>query len=168
LEISTDCSFFSEEEKPSTPSLGGAIDSCTPQTVNKPELTCRYLFPCYSSPPDVEKDSHVLSVCFEKKGAPVPGHVNPAEFMLEAIGADSAQRMGGGDWAVKWWNSEELLPSRFMLIQLYPAREERAATDLLSPLFLQREIKQLNEAVLAKPDDINVEPVKEYAMSFQF
>jgi hypothetical protein len=69
--------------------------------VNEPELTCRYLFPCPSSPPDVEKDSHGLSACFEKNGAPVPGHVNPAEFVFEAIGAGSAKRMGGGDWAEK-------------------------------------------------------------------
>jgi hypothetical protein len=41
LWISTDCSFFSEVERPSTPSIRGAIDSCSPQIVNEPELTCR-------------------------------------------------------------------------------------------------------------------------------
>jgi hypothetical protein len=75
--------------------------------------------------------------------------------------------MGGGDWAKKWWNSEELLPSRFVPIQLYPALEERTAADLLSLLFLQHEIKQPNEEVLAKLDDV-VEAVKEYARSFPF
>jgi hypothetical protein len=55
-----------------------------------------------------------------------------------------------------------------VLIQFYPALKERTATDLLSLLFLQREIKQPNEEALAKPDDINVEAVKEHATLFSF
>jgi hypothetical protein len=56
--------------------------------------------------------------------------------MLEAIGAGSAKRMGSGDWAEKWRNLEELLPSRSVLIQLYPFLKERATADLLSLLFI--------------------------------
>jgi hypothetical protein len=44
---------------------------------------------------------------------------------------------------------------------------KRTAADLLSLLFLQREIEQPNEEVLAKLDDV-VEAVKEYARSFPF
>jgi ATP-binding cassette subfamily G (WHITE) protein 2 (SNQ2) len=63
--------------------------------------------------------------------------------MLEAIGAGSAKRMGGGDWAEKWRQSEELA-------------------------IVKREIKELNEEALAKPDDVNAEAVREYATSFPF
>jgi hypothetical protein len=78
------------------------------------------------------------------------------------------KRMGGGDWAEKWRNSEEWLPSRLVPIQLYPAPEERTATDLLSLLSLQREIKHPNEEAFAKPDDVNAEAVKDYPTSFPF
>jgi hypothetical protein len=88
--------------------------------------------------------------------------------VLEAIGAGSAKGIGGGDWAEKWWISGKLLPSRFVLIQLYPSLEKRTAADLLFRLFLQREIKQPNEEALARPDDVNAEVVKEYATSFPF
>ena len=56
---------------------------------------------------DIGPDSKYLIEYLEKNGAPVPGDANPAEFMLEAIGAGSRRRMGGGDWHQKWINSPE-------------------------------------------------------------
>ena len=55
---------------------------------------------------DIGEDSHVLIDYLERNGAKVPGDVNPAEFMLEAIGAGSRKRIGG-DWYEKWKNSPE-------------------------------------------------------------
>ncbi|OCF43306.1 ATP-binding cassette transporter [Kwoniella heveanensis CBS 569] len=52
-------------------------------------------------------DSRDLIGYLERNGAPVPHDANPAEFMLEAIGAGSRKRMGGGDWGEKWRNSPE-------------------------------------------------------------
>ena len=55
---------------------------------------------------DIGEDSRVLIDYLERNGAKVPGDVNPAEFMLEAIGAGSRKRIGG-DWHEKWKNSPE-------------------------------------------------------------
>lgn len=54
----------------------------------------------------IGEDSRDLIGYLERNGAKVPGNVNPAEFMLEAIGAGSRKRIGG-DWHEKWLNSPE-------------------------------------------------------------
>ena len=55
---------------------------------------------------DIGDDSRVLIDYLERNGAEVPKNANPAEFMLEAIGAGSRKRIGG-DWHQKWQNSPE-------------------------------------------------------------
>lgn len=92
---------------------------------------------------DVGEDASVLNAYLEKNGAPVPADANTAEFMLEAIGAGSSKRMGGGDWHEKWKASEEF------------------AT-------VKREIIELKEQALAQPDDTDAESAKEYATPFAF
>ncbi len=92
---------------------------------------------------DVGKDSHVLVEYLERNGAPVPSSVNPAEFMLEAIGAGSAKRMGGEDWGVKWRNSPE-----FDEVKL--------------------EIKALNAKALKHSDEKSAEALRSYSTSFGF
>lgn len=56
---------------------------------------------------DVGKDSTVLRDYFAKHGAVCPSNVNPAEFMLDAIGAGLAPRIGDRDWKDIWLDSEE-------------------------------------------------------------
>lgn len=57
---------------------------------------------------DIGKDSHVIRSYFEKNGATCPPDANPAEFMLEAVGAGTTKQMGGDkDWADRWLDSEE-------------------------------------------------------------
>lgn len=57
---------------------------------------------------DIGTDSHVLRSYLEKNGAICPESANPAEFMLEAIGAGTARQMGGSkDWADRWVDSPE-------------------------------------------------------------
>lgn len=56
----------------------------------------------------IGRDSNVIRAYFEKNGAPCPEHANPAEFMLEAIGAGTTAQLGGPkDWADRWEESGE-------------------------------------------------------------
>ncbi len=91
---------------------------------------------------DIGKDSNVLIEYLERNGAPVPPSSNPAEFMLEAIGAGSRKRMGGGDWHEKWKNS--------------PEYEQ-----------VKREINALKANAVAQPGEDSVNR-GEYATSFMF
>ena len=92
---------------------------------------------------DIGKDSQVLIDYLERNGAKVPGDANPAEFMLEAIGAGSQKRIGG-DWHVKWKESPEFAE-------------------------VKEEIKRLNAEAVAHPGEDNSIHT-EYATStwFQF
>lgn len=56
---------------------------------------------------DIGPDSRVLRTYFAKHGAVCPGNVNPAEYMLEAIGAGVAPRVGDKDWKDVWLESAE-------------------------------------------------------------
>lgn len=56
---------------------------------------------------DIGKDAHVLLDYFRRHGADCPPDANPAEWMLDAIGAGSAPRLGDRDWSDVWRDSEE-------------------------------------------------------------
>lgn len=56
---------------------------------------------------DIGKDAHVLLDYFHRHGADCPPAANPAEWMLDAVGAGSAPRIGDKDWADIWTDSEE-------------------------------------------------------------
>ncbi|PLW16743.1 hypothetical protein PCANC_12308 [Puccinia coronata f. sp. avenae] len=57
---------------------------------------------------EIGSDSHVIRSYFEKNGAKCPEDGNPAEFMLEAIGAGTSVQYGGQkDWADRWVESLE-------------------------------------------------------------
>ncbi|KAF1962541.1 hypothetical protein CC80DRAFT_400677 [Byssothecium circinans] len=56
---------------------------------------------------DIGKDAHTLLDYFHRHGADCPPDANPAEWMLDAIGAGSATRIGSRDWADVWADSEE-------------------------------------------------------------
>lgn len=47
----------------------------------------------------IGKDSNVIRSYFAANGAHCPDDANPAEYMLEAIGAGSQRRVGDKDWA---------------------------------------------------------------------
>ncbi|KAI9654787.1 MAG: hypothetical protein M1821_005781 [Bathelium mastoideum] len=57
---------------------------------------------------DIGKDAQVLISYFEKNGAYCPPDANPAEWMLDAIGAGSSPRLGDRDWGEIWRDSDEL------------------------------------------------------------
>ena len=56
---------------------------------------------------DIGEDSHVMRDYFGRHGAPCPSNVNPAEYMLEAIGAGITPRIGDRDWKDIWLDSPE-------------------------------------------------------------
>ncbi|KAK4501851.1 hypothetical protein PRZ48_007660 [Zasmidium cellare] len=71
---------------------------------------------------DIGKDAHVLIDYFHKYGAECPPNANPAEWMLDAIGAGQAPRIGDKDWGEIWRDSEELAQTKAEIIRL---KEER-------------------------------------------
>ncbi|KAG6911302.1 hypothetical protein DXG01_002141 [Tephrocybe rancida] len=56
---------------------------------------------------DIGQDSRVIRNYFARHGALCPTNVNPAEYMLEAIGAGVSPRVGDRDWKDVWLDSEE-------------------------------------------------------------
>lgn len=57
---------------------------------------------------DIGKDAVVLLEYFRRHGAHCPPDANPAEWMLDAIGAGQAPRIGNRDWADIFADSPEL------------------------------------------------------------
>ena len=56
---------------------------------------------------DIGQDSSILRDYFARHGAVCPSNVNPAEYMLEAIGAGVTARVGDRDWKDVWLDSPE-------------------------------------------------------------
>ena len=56
---------------------------------------------------DIGADSSVIRDYFARNGAVCPDNVNPAEYMLDAIGAGLTPRVGDRDWADIWRDSPE-------------------------------------------------------------
>lgn len=56
---------------------------------------------------DIGADSRIIRDYFARHGAICPSNVNPAEYMLEAIGAGVTPRIGDRDWKDVWLDSEE-------------------------------------------------------------
>ncbi|KAE8553136.1 hypothetical protein EYB25_004517 [Talaromyces marneffei] len=57
---------------------------------------------------DIGNDSHVLLDYFRSNGAECPPNANPAEWMLDAIGAGQTPRIGDRDWGDIWRESPEM------------------------------------------------------------
>ncbi|KPM39619.1 ABC transporter G family member 11 [Neonectria ditissima] len=73
---------------------------------------------------DIGKDASVLRDYLAQHGAETPPTENVAEYMLEAIGAGSAPRVGDRDWADIWDESPEMAATKQTIAQL---KEERKA-----------------------------------------
>lgn len=73
---------------------------------------------------DIGKDANVLRDYLKRHGAEVAPTDNVAEYMLEAIGAGSAPRVGNRDWADIWVESPEHANVKDTISQL---KEERKA-----------------------------------------
>ena len=73
---------------------------------------------------DIGKDASVLIDYFRRNGAECPPDANPAEWMLDAIGAGIAPRIGGRDWGEVWRDSPELATARSDIIQIKETRKQ--------------------------------------------
>ena len=58
---------------------------------------------------EIGQDSGVIREYFGRHGAHCPSNVNPAEYMLEAIGAGITPRVGNLDWKDIWLESPEFV-----------------------------------------------------------
>lgn len=75
---------------------------------------------------DIGPNAVTLTDYFARYGAVCPDDINPAEFMLEAIGNGSKRRIGPKDWAeVSSHLLSHLLAPRFALLS-----ENRFVIDL--------------------------------------
>lgn len=72
---------------------------------------------------DIGKDALVLRDYLKRHGAEAGPTDNVAEYMLEAIGAGSAPRVGDRDWADIWADSPELAATKEAIIQMKRDRQ---------------------------------------------
>ncbi|KAI5305923.1 5'-3' exoribonuclease 2 [Ascosphaera pollenicola] len=71
---------------------------------------------------DLGPDACILLNYFRQNGAACPADANPAEWMLDAIGAGRTPRIGPRDWADIWRDSPELAQLRKKIDQLKAER----------------------------------------------
>ena len=71
---------------------------------------------------DIGKDAVVLLEYFRKNGANCPPNANPAEWMLDAIGAGQAPRIGSRDWGDIWQTSSELADTKEIIQRIKAER----------------------------------------------
>ena len=73
---------------------------------------------------EIGYDSDVLREYFNRHGAYCPDDANPAEWMLDAIGAGQTRRIGDRDWADIWRDSPELVQVKKDIIQIKQDRQQ--------------------------------------------
>lgn len=71
---------------------------------------------------EIGKDAHVLLDYFRRNGADCPSDANPAEWMLDAIGAGNAPRLGDRDFGEIWRSSRELANLKDEIIRIKDER----------------------------------------------
>ena len=99
---------------------------------------------------DIGKDAHALLDYFHRHGADCPPDANPAEWMLDAIGAGSTPRIGKEDWADVWRNSAEFAQVKEEIIRMKETRiaEVGAAEPVVQKEYatpLWHQIKHVNK-----------------------
>ncbi|KAJ6070288.1 hypothetical protein N7467_011607 [Penicillium canescens] len=73
---------------------------------------------------DIGHDSHILLDYFRRNGADCPADANPAEWMLDAIGAGQTRRIGDRDWGDIWRSSPELEKLKQEIVQIKASRAQ--------------------------------------------
>lgn len=85
---------------------------------------------------DIGHDAKDLLAYFSKYGAHCPHDANPAEWMLDAVGAGQAPRIGDKDWGEIWRDSEELAATKEEITRI---KRERSAEVGNTPQIEQKE-----------------------------
>ncbi|KAF5652248.1 ABC transporter [Fusarium sp. NRRL 25303] len=88
---------------------------------------------------DIGKDAHVLRSYLKSHGAEAGPTDNVAEYMLEAIGAGSAPRVGDRDWADIWEDSAEFADVKETIIRLKRERQAAGAAVTVNDPELEKE-----------------------------
>ncbi|KAH8808575.1 ABC-2 type transporter-domain-containing protein [Xylogone sp. PMI_703] len=97
---------------------------------------------------DIGKDAVTLRDYLHRHGADCPPDANPAEYMLDAIGAGQAPRVGDRDWGDLWAESPELANIKDRISQMKAERMADTSTakmderEYASPLLHQLKIVQ--------------------------
>lgn len=78
---------------------------------------------------DIGNDAAVLLEYFAKHGAICPADANPAEWMLDAIGAGQAPRIGSRDWGEIWRSSSELANTKELITQIKAERIQEVGSN---------------------------------------
>ncbi|KAK5134770.1 hypothetical protein LTR08_006145 [Meristemomyces frigidus] len=98
---------------------------------------------------DIGKDAHVLIDYFRQHGAHCPPDANPAEWMLDAIGAGQAARLGAKDWGEIWRDSSELAATKAEILRIKAersadvgSRPKLEAQEYATPLWHQIKVVQ--------------------------
>jgi ABC-type multidrug transport system ATPase subunit len=99
---------------------------------------------------DIGKDAQHLRAYFAKYGAHCPADANPAEWMLDAIGAGLAAKIGDKDWGEIWTDSEEFEETKTNIIRIKDERLQAVGSETklqtkeyATPLWHQ--IKEVNK-----------------------
>lgn len=82
---------------------------------------------------DIGPDSRVLREYLSRNGAHCPDDQNPAEFMLEAIGAGSRPRTGPRDWKDIWLESPEFAKLKAEIEELKADSIARSTEETTKP-----------------------------------
>ena len=85
---------------------------------------------------EIGEDADILVEYFRKHGAECPPNANPAEWMLDAIGAGQTPRLGDRDWGEIWSESEELVATKADIIRIKEGRLQEVG---LQPTLKQKE-----------------------------
>ncbi|KAL2809733.1 ABC-2 type transporter-domain-containing protein [Aspergillus granulosus] len=75
---------------------------------------------------DIGQDSETLISYFRRNGAECPPDANPAEWMLDAIGAGQSRHLGNRDWVEFWRASPELEQAKREIAEIKTRRAEEA------------------------------------------
>ncbi|KAF8640630.1 hypothetical protein AX17_000290 [Amanita inopinata Kibby_2008] len=111
---------------------------------------------------DIGADSAILQEYFARYGAHCPPNVNPAEYMLEAIGAGVTPRIGNRDWKDIWLESPECKKVKEEIRTIKsealskPATDIKKVTTYATPFWFQLKevVKRNNRALWRSPDYI--------------
>ncbi|KAK0208987.1 ABC-2 type transporter-domain-containing protein [Desarmillaria ectypa] len=111
---------------------------------------------------DIGADSHIIRNYFARHGAHCPANVNPAEFMLDAIGAGVSPRIGDRDWKDVWLDSLECQNVRSEIDTIkaknlaIPETDKKTLSTYATSFFYQLRmvVKRNNLALWRSPDYI--------------
>ncbi|KAJ3509385.1 hypothetical protein NLJ89_g5251 [Agrocybe chaxingu] len=111
---------------------------------------------------DIGQDSSVIRDYFARHGAVCPPNVNPAEFMLEAIGAGITPRIGDRDWKDIWLDSAECQQVKEEIATIKkealarPEEDRKTLSTYATPFWYQLKcvVQRNNTALWRSPDYI--------------